>query len=48
LLQDPRLVELAPVAKILVAGNAVFGDGNPKLNVQKLLQAVTESSLQNV
>jgi ribulose-phosphate 3-epimerase len=35
-------------AEILVAGNAVFGDGNPKLNAQKLLKAAVEATLQKV
>ncbi|MGA8153756.1 MAG: ribulose-phosphate 3-epimerase [Terriglobales bacterium] len=35
-------------AEILVAGNAVFGEGNPKLNAQKLLKAATEATLQRV
>jgi len=35
-------------AEILVAGNAVFGEGNPKLNAQKLLKAATEATLQKV
>jgi ribulose-phosphate 3-epimerase len=35
-------------AEILVAGNAVFGHGDPKSNAQKLLKTATESSLQKV
>jgi ribulose-phosphate 3-epimerase len=35
-------------AEILVAGNAVFGSGDPKINVQKLLKAATEATLQKV
>jgi ribulose-phosphate 3-epimerase len=35
-------------AEILVAGNAVFGQGDPKTNVQKLLKMATEASLQKV
>jgi ribulose-phosphate 3-epimerase len=35
-------------AEILVAGNAVFGHGDPKSNAQKLLKAATESTLQRV
>jgi ribulose-phosphate 3-epimerase len=35
-------------AEILVAGNAVFGEGNPKLNAQKLLKAAAEATLQKV
>jgi ribulose-phosphate 3-epimerase len=33
-------------AEILVAGNAVFGNGDPKSNAQKLLKAATEATLQ--
>ncbi len=35
-------------AEILVAGNAVFGKGDPKANAQKLLKAATEAVLQKV
>jgi pentose-5-phosphate-3-epimerase len=35
-------------AEILVAGNAVFGKGDPKSNAQKLLKAATEAVLQKV
>ena len=35
-------------AEILVAGNAVFGHGDPKSNAQKLLKAATEATLQKV
>ena len=35
-------------AEILVAGNAVFGKGDPKENAAKLLKAATEASLQKV
>jgi ribulose-phosphate 3-epimerase len=35
-------------AEILVAGNAVFGHGDPKTNVQLLLKAATEAALQRV
>ncbi len=35
-------------AEILVAGNAVFGKGDPTSNVQKLLKAATEATLQKV
>jgi ribulose-phosphate 3-epimerase len=35
-------------AEILVAGNAVFGEGDPKSNAQKLLKAATEAALQKV
>jgi ribulose-phosphate 3-epimerase len=35
-------------AEILVAGNAVFGSGNPKINAQTLLKAALEATLQKV
>ena len=35
-------------AEILVAGNAVFGHGDPKSNAQKLVKAATEAALQKV
>jgi ribulose-phosphate 3-epimerase len=35
-------------AEILVAGNAVFGKGDPKQNAEKLLKAATEAALQRV
>jgi len=35
-------------AEILVAGNAVFGQGDPKTNAQKLLKAATEVTLLKV
>jgi len=35
-------------AEILVAGNAVFGKGDPTSNAQKLLRAATEATLQKV
>jgi len=35
-------------AEILVAGNAVFGQGDPKTNAQNLLKAATEATLQKV
>ena len=35
-------------AEILVAGNAVFGHGDPRANAQKLLKAATEATLQKV
>lgn len=35
-------------AEILVAGNAVFGHGDPRINAQKLLKAATEATLQRV
>jgi ribulose-phosphate 3-epimerase len=35
-------------AEILVAGNAIFGQGDPRSNAQKLLKAATEATLQRV
>jgi ribulose-phosphate 3-epimerase len=35
-------------AEILVAGNAVFGQGDPKSNAQRLLKTATEATLQKV
>jgi ribulose-phosphate 3-epimerase len=35
-------------AEILVAGNAVFGKGNPRENAEKLLKAAHEATLQKV
>jgi ribulose-phosphate 3-epimerase len=35
-------------AEILVAGNAVFGHGDPKKNAHELLKAATEAALQKV
>jgi ribulose-phosphate 3-epimerase len=35
-------------AEILVAGNAVFGNGNPRQNAQALLKAATEAAMQKV
>ena len=35
-------------AEILVAGNAVFGQGDPKTNAQRLLKAATEATLLKV
>jgi ribulose-phosphate 3-epimerase len=35
-------------AEILVAGNAVFGSGDPTRNVESLLQAANEATLQRV
>lgn len=35
-------------AEILVAGNAVFGKGDPKKNAEVLLKAATEAALQKV
>ena len=35
-------------AEILVAGNAVFGNGDPKKNAESLLKAATEAALQKV
>jgi ribulose-phosphate 3-epimerase len=34
--------------EILVAGNAVFGKGNPRENTQRLLKLATEATLQKV
>lgn len=34
--------------EILVAGNAVFGHGNPRENTQRLLKLATEATLQKV
>jgi len=35
-------------AEILVAGNAVFGKGDPKKNAESLLKAATEAALEKV
>jgi ribulose-phosphate 3-epimerase len=35
-------------AEILVAGNAVFGKGDPKTNAEKLLRTAVEATLQKV
>ena len=35
-------------AEVLVAGNAVFGQGDPKRNVQELLKTAREATLQRV
>ena len=35
-------------AEVLVAGNAVYGKGDPRENVQKLLKAASEAMLQKV
>jgi ribulose-phosphate 3-epimerase len=35
-------------AEILVAGNAVFGKGDPKVNAEKLLKTAVEATLQKV
>jgi len=35
-------------AEVLVAGNAVFGQGDPKKNVQELLKTAREATLQKV
>jgi ribulose-phosphate 3-epimerase len=35
-------------AEILVAGSAVFGEGDPKTNAQKMLKAATEATLLKV
>jgi len=34
--------------EILVAGNAVFGSGDPKKNAEALLRAATEAALEKV
>jgi pentose-5-phosphate-3-epimerase len=34
--------------EVLVAGNAVFGQGNPRENTQRLLKLATEATLQKV
>jgi ribulose-phosphate 3-epimerase len=35
-------------AEILVAGNAVFGNGDPSKNAQELLKVATEAAMQKV
>lgn len=45
---DTAPVVVRAGAEILVAGNAVFGHGDPKTNAQKLLKAATEAALQRV
>jgi len=35
-------------AEILVAGNAVFGKGDPKINAEQLLKAAAEATLLKV
>jgi ribulose-phosphate 3-epimerase len=35
-------------AEILVAGNAVFGNGDPRRNAEALLKAATEAALAKV
>jgi ribulose-phosphate 3-epimerase len=35
-------------AEILVAGNAVFGSGDPKKNAEELMRVATEAALQKV
>ena len=35
-------------AEILVAGNAVFGNGDPKKNAEALLKAATEAAMRKV
>jgi ribulose-phosphate 3-epimerase len=42
----PEIVQAG--VEILVAGNAVFGNGDPKVNATKLLKAATEASLLKV
>jgi len=39
----PEIVQAG--VEILVAGNAVFGNGDPKVNAGKLLKAAMEASL---
>jgi hypothetical protein len=34
--------------EVLVSGNAVFGQGNPRENTQRLLKIATEATLQKV
>jgi ribulose-phosphate 3-epimerase len=34
--------------EVVVAGNAVFGHGNPRENTQRLLKLATEATLQRV
>ena len=36
------------IAVLLIAGNAVFGSGDPKKNTEALLKAATEAALQKV
>ena len=42
----PEIVQAG--VEILVAGNAVFGNGDPKVNAAKLLKAATEANLLKV
>jgi ribulose-phosphate 3-epimerase len=35
-------------AEILVAGNAIFGKGDPKVNTQEMLKTAVEATLQKV
>jgi pentose-5-phosphate-3-epimerase len=35
-------------AEILVAGNAVFSHGDPKINAENLLKAALEATMQKV
>jgi pentose-5-phosphate-3-epimerase len=35
-------------AEVLVAGNAVFGNGDPRQNAQALLKVATEAAMQRV
>jgi len=35
-------------AEILVAGNTIFGKGDPKINAEKLLKTAVEATLQKV
>ncbi len=46
---DDTIVEAVRAGvEILVAGNAVFGQGNPRENTQRLLKLATEATLQRV
>jgi ribulose-phosphate 3-epimerase len=46
---DDTIVEAVRAGvEILVAGNAVFGQGNPRENTQRLLKVATEATLQRV
>ena len=46
--QNPLANLVRAGAEILVAGNAVFGQGDPKVNAQKLLKTAIEATLQKV
>ena len=46
---DDTIVEAVRAGvEVLVAGNAVFGKGNPRENTQRLLKLATEATLQRV